>query len=124
MRETRGLTPLDENPKKCRCHQLPIDDFAAIQFFFTCFCPDSRVQAAYQEVENTTRNSMMRLYSSMLMSTLLLSGTAVNAQSLETRSTFFSQDKSAPEIITVQPNAQTFYADNDKDTLPERGSGR
>ena len=58
------------------------------------------------------------------MSTLLLSGTAVNAQNLETRSTFFSQDNSAGEIITVQANAQIFYADNDKDTLPERGSGR
>ncbi|MCC3408465.1 MAG: hypothetical protein JGK17_23340 [Microcoleus sp. PH2017_10_PVI_O_A] len=67
---------------------------------------------------------MMRLYSSMLMSTLLLSSTAVNAQSLETRSTFFSQDKSVPELLTAQANAQIFYADNDKDTLPERGSGR
>lgn len=93
-------------------------------FFFTCFCPDSRVQAAYQEVENSTRNSMMRLYSSMLMSTLLLSSTAVNAQSLETGSGFCYQDKSAPEILRVQVNDQIFYADNDKDTLPERGSGR
>ncbi len=78
----------------------------------------------YQEVENTTRNSMMRLYSSILMSSLLLSGTAVKAQSIETRSTFFSQDNSAPEIITAVANTQNFYADSDKDVAPERGSGR
>lgn len=67
---------------------------------------------------------MMRLYSSMLMSTLLLSSTAVNAQSLETRSTFFSQNKSAPEIMRVQANAQIFYADNDQNDPPQRGGGR
>ena len=67
---------------------------------------------------------MMRLYSSILMSTLLLSGTAVNAQSLETRSTFFSQDNSAPEIITALADTQIFYADNDQDTAPDRGKGR
>ena len=67
---------------------------------------------------------MMRLYSSILMSSLLLSATAVNAQNLETRSTFFSQDKSASELSTPQLENQTFYADNDKETLPERGGGR
>ena len=67
---------------------------------------------------------MMRLYSSILMSTLLLSGTAVNAQSLETRSTFFARDNSAPEIITALADTQIFYADNDQDTAPERGKGR
>ena len=74
---------------------------------------------------------MMRIYSSILMSSLLLSGTAVNAQSLETRSTFFAQDNQAPEILTALADTQTFYADQDKDQdkdknkkPPERGSGR
>ncbi|UNU27601.1 heterocyst-inhibiting protein PatX [Microcoleus vaginatus] len=68
---------------------------------------------------------MMRVYSSILMSSLLLSGTAVNAQSLETRSTFFAQDNSAPEILTVLPDTQSLYDDKDKDTkAPERGEGR
>ncbi|AFZ08668.1 hypothetical protein Osc7112_4359 [Oscillatoria nigro-viridis PCC 7112] len=67
---------------------------------------------------------MMRVYSSILMSSLLLSGTAVHAKSLETRSTFFAQHKSDPEILTAVADTQTFYADNDKDTPPERGSGR
>ncbi|MEG4801640.1 hypothetical protein QUB63_17280 [Microcoleus sp. ARI1-B5] len=58
------------------------------------------------------------------MSSLLLSGTSVKAQSLETRSTFFAGDNSAPEIITAAAETQIFYADNDKDVLPERGSGR
>ncbi|MEG3894320.1 MULTISPECIES: heterocyst-inhibiting protein PatX [unclassified Microcoleus] len=66
---------------------------------------------------------MMRVYSSILMSSLLLSGTAVKAQSFETRSTFFAQDNSAPDILTALADTQTFY-DNDKDTPPERGSGR
>ncbi|WP_445302198.1 heterocyst-inhibiting protein PatX [Microcoleus sp. F4-D5] len=67
---------------------------------------------------------MMRVYSSILMSSLLLSGTAVNAQSLETRSTFFAQHNSDPEILTAVADTLTFHADNDKDTPPERGSGR
>ncbi|MFM9265660.1 heterocyst-inhibiting protein PatX [Tychonema sp. BBK16] len=71
---------------------------------------------------------MIRLYSSILMSSLLLSTTAVNAQSLEMRSTFLSQDKSVTESLTVQVENQSFYADSDenssKDSLPERGSGR
>ncbi|MEG4226415.1 hypothetical protein QUA35_09690 [Microcoleus sp. N9_B2] len=68
---------------------------------------------------------MIGVYSSILMSSLLLSGTAVNAQSLETRSTFFAPHNSAPEILTALADTQTFYADNDdKDTPPERGSGR
>ncbi|MEG4343994.1 hypothetical protein QUB70_11985 [Microcoleus sp. A003_D6] len=58
------------------------------------------------------------------MSSLLLSGTAVKAQSFETRSTFFVRDNSASEILTAVADTQTFYADNDKDTPPERGSGR
>lgn len=67
---------------------------------------------------------MMRLYSSILMSSLLLGGTAVNAQSLETRSTFFAQDNSAPEFLTAVADTQIFYADQDKETPPERGGGR
>ena len=67
---------------------------------------------------------MMRVYSSILMSSLLLSAGAVNAQSLETRSTFFAQDNSASEIFTVLGESQSLY-DNDKDTkAPERGQGR
>ncbi|MEG4205587.1 hypothetical protein QUA20_16830 [Microcoleus sp. Pol7_A1] len=67
---------------------------------------------------------MIGVYSSILMSSLLLSSTAVSAQSLETRSTFFAQDNFAPDILTALADTQTFYADNDKDTPPERGSGR
>jgi len=66
---------------------------------------------------------MMRIYSSILMSSLLLSGTAVNAQSLETRSTFFAQDNSAPEILTTRAETQSLY-DNDQDTPPRPGDGR
>ncbi|MEG3959300.1 heterocyst-inhibiting protein PatX [Microcoleus sp. herbarium2] len=73
---------------------------------------------------------MMRVYSSILMSSLLLSGTAVNAQSLETRSTFFAQSNPSAEFLTALAHTQSLYADNDKeqdkdnDTAPERGSGR
>ena len=73
---------------------------------------------------------MMRVYSSLLMSGLLMSGTAVNAQSLETRSTFFAQDNPNPEFLTALAHTQSLYADHDKDkdtdtdTAPERGSGR
>ncbi|WP_442923116.1 heterocyst-inhibiting protein PatX [Microcoleus sp. A006_D1] len=66
----------------------------------------------------------MRLYSSILMSSLLLSGTAVKAQSIETRSTFFARDSSVPEIITALADTQIFYADTDKDVAPEPGTGR
>ena len=74
---------------------------------------------------------MMRVYSSLLMSSLLMSGTAVNAQSLETRSTFFAQDN-GPEFLTSLADTQSLYAAHDKDTdtdtdtdkPPKRGSGR
>ncbi|HBK97940.1 MAG TPA: hypothetical protein DD001_11780 [Microcoleaceae bacterium UBA10368] len=66
---------------------------------------------------------MMRVYSSILMPSLLLSGTAVNAQSFETRSTFFSQSKSVTEFLTSQDENLT-SSDNDQDSEPERGSGR
>ena len=75
---------------------------------------------------------MMRVYSSLLMSSLLMSGTAVNAQSLETRSTFFAQDNLSPEFLTALADTQSLYAahdkdtdtDTDTDTPPKRGSGR
>jgi hypothetical protein len=73
---------------------------------------------------------MMRVYSSLLMSSLLMSATADNAQNLETRSTFFAQGNPGSEILTTLADTQSLYADNDKgqdkdkDTAPERGSGR
>jgi hypothetical protein len=67
---------------------------------------------------------MIRLYSSILMSSLLLSSTAVNAQSLEMRSTIVSQDKSVTELLTSQVENQAFSTDSDQETLPQRGSGR
>ncbi|MBD1813099.1 hypothetical protein NDA07_12410 [Microcoleus vaginatus DQ-U2] len=69
---------------------------------------------------------MMRVYSSILMSSLLLTAGAVNAQSLETRSTFFAQDNSAPEILTTLADTPTFDADadNDQEKPPNRGEGR
>ncbi|MEK0186946.1 MAG: hypothetical protein EAZ78_17115 [Oscillatoriales cyanobacterium] len=67
---------------------------------------------------------MMRTYSSILMSTLLLSSTPVNAQSLQIPQTFFSQDKSVPELLTSQADNPTSSTETDKDSAPERGSGR
>jgi len=73
---------------------------------------------------------MMRVYSSLLMSSLLLIATAVNAQSLETRSTFFAQDNPGSEVLTALADTQSLYADHekqqdkDKDKPPEQGSGR
>lgn len=71
---------------------------------------------------------MMRVYSSLLMSSLLLSATAVNAQSLETRSTFFAQDNPAPEFLTALAHTHSSYnnqeQDKNQDTAPERGTGR
>ena len=71
---------------------------------------------------------MMRVYSSLLMSSLLMSGTAVNAQSLETRSTFFAQDNPGAEFLTALADTQSLYAAHDKETdtdqPPQRGGGR
>jgi hypothetical protein len=67
---------------------------------------------------------MIRLYSSILMLSLLFSSNAVSAQSLEMRSTFLSQDKSVTELLTPHKGNQTFYPDSDQETLPERGTGR
>jgi len=64
------------------------------------------------------------------MSSLLLSATAVNAQSLETRSTFFAQSNPDPEFLTALPHSPSLYADRDKeqdtdkDAAPGRGTGR
>ena len=72
----------------------------------------------------------MRVYSSLLMSSLLLIATAVNAQSLETRSTFLAQGNPNPQILTALADTPSLYADRDKDqdtaqdTVEERGSGR
>ena len=77
-----------------------------------------------------TPNFIMRVYSSLLMSSLLLSATAVNAQSLETRSTFFAQSNPGPEFLTALPHTPSLYAerdkeqDTDKDAAPDRGTGR
>src|SRR4028118_728689 len=75
-----------------------------------------------------TPNFMMRVYSSLLMSSLLLTATAVNAQSLETRSTFFAQDNPDPEFLTALANTQSLYAHHEeeqgKDKAPARGTGR
>ncbi|MEG4059026.1 MULTISPECIES: heterocyst-inhibiting protein PatX [unclassified Microcoleus] len=67
---------------------------------------------------------MMRVYSSILMSSLLLSAGAVNAQSLETRSTFFAQDNSASEIFTALPDTQSLYDKQPDNKPPRRGEGR
>ena len=75
---------------------------------------------------------MMRVYSSLLMSSLLMSGSAVNAQSLETEFKFFAQDNLSPEFLTALADTQSLYAAHDKDTdtdtdtdkPPKRGSGR
>jgi hypothetical protein len=101
-------------------HQLPISNFAKIAFF--TLIAHYRLRIKKRKLQ--TPNFMMRVYSSILMSSLLLSSTAVSAQSLETRSTFLSQDKSVTELLTSQAPNQTFYADSDQETLPERGSGR
>ena len=62
---------------------------------------------------------MIRFYSSILISSILLSSTTVHAQSLQTRSTFLSQDKSASELSTAKLENQTFYTDSDSGSKPE-----
>ncbi|MEG4959697.1 MULTISPECIES: heterocyst-inhibiting protein PatX [unclassified Microcoleus] len=102
------------------CRQLLIDGFTAINFFILI----AEYRLCIKKGKIQTPKLMMRVYSSILMSSLLLSGTAVSAQSLETRSTFFAQHNCVPEILTAVADTQTFYADNDKNTPPERGEGR
>lgn len=67
---------------------------------------------------------MMRVCSSLLLSSLLLSATSVKAQNLETRSSLFCEGGSVSEISTNIPENLTFHSDGDRDRLPERGSGR
>ncbi|WP_377479802.1 MAG: hypothetical protein P2A85_11195 [Microcoleus anatoxicus] len=67
---------------------------------------------------------MMRTYSSILMSTLLLSSTPVNAQSLQIPQTFFSEYKYVPELLTSQADNPNSSTETDQDSAPERGSGR
>ena len=101
--------------------------FRRNSFFFTRIA-EYRLRIKKWKIQ--TPNFMMRVYSSLLMSSLLLSGTAVNAQSLETRSTFFAQGNPGPEFLTALADTQSLYTehekepDKDKDTAPERGSGR
>ena len=98
------------------------------QFIFFTRIAEYRLRIKKWKIQ--TPNFIMRVYSSLLMSGLLMSGTAVNAQSLETRSTFFAQGNPGPEFLTAVAHTQSLYADNDKeqdkdkDTAPERGSGR
>src|SRR4028119_1891106 len=99
--------------------------FRRNSFFFTRIA-EYRLRIKKWKIQ--TPNFMMRVYSSLLMSSLLLSGTAVNAQSLETRSTFFAQSNPGPEFLTVLANTQRLYAhheeEQDKDKAPPRGTGR
>jgi len=103
--------------------------FRRNSFFFTRIA-EYRLRIKKWKIQ--TPNFMMRVYSSLLMSSLLLSATAVNAQSLETRSTFFAQGNPSPEFLTALADTQSLYADKDKeqdkdkdkDKAPERGSGR
>lgn len=67
---------------------------------------------------------MIRVYSSLLLSSLLLSATSVKAHNLEIRSPLFDREGSVSEFSTALPENQTFYSDSDRDKLPERGSGR
>ncbi|MGL5063060.1 MAG: heterocyst-inhibiting protein PatX [Microcoleus sp.] len=67
---------------------------------------------------------MMRVYFSILLSSLLLSATSVKAQNLEIKLTSLSQDRYASAFSKSTPENQTFYADSDRDKLPERGGGR
>ena len=98
------------------------------QFIFFPRIAEYRLRIKKWKIQ--TPNFIMRVYSSLLMSGLLLSATAVNAQSLETRSTFFAQSNPGPAFLTALANTQILYEhhekeqDKDKDTAPERGSGR
>ena len=100
------------------------------QFIFFTRIAEYRLRIKKWKIQ--TPNFMMRVYSSLLMSSLLLTATAVNAQSLETRSTIFAQDNPGPEFLTALADTQSLYADHDKDTdkntdkdqPPDRGDGR
>ena len=66
----------------------------------------------------------MRFYTSILLSSLLLIGTAVRAQSFEAVSPSSSDSKAVPELLAAQADNYTVQANNDNDVSPERGSGR
>ncbi len=64
----------------------------------------------------------MRLYTSVLLSSLLLMSTAVRAQSMEPTSLLKSGGDTVRELLIIQANIQA--AQTDSDVSPERGSGR
>ena len=66
----------------------------------------------------------MHFYTSLLLSSLLLIGTAVRAQSFEPVSSVSSDSKSLQELLTAQADNHTVQANNDNNVSPERGSGR
>ncbi|MDF0555384.1 hypothetical protein [Kamptonema sp. UHCC 0994] len=66
----------------------------------------------------------MRFYTSILLSSLLLIGTAVRGQSFEPVSSSSSDSKAVPELLAAQADNYTVQANNDNDVSPERGSGR
>ncbi|HLO49186.1 MAG TPA: hypothetical protein VK211_12280 [Kamptonema sp.] len=66
----------------------------------------------------------MRVYTTLILSTLLLIGTAVRAQSFEPHSPLSSDTHSVRELLADTAENQTVQASNDNDMSPERGSGR
>jgi hypothetical protein len=88
------------------------------------FLPRSQYGRSVSIVKSKISKSMMPIYSSILMSSLLLSGITVELQTFETRSTFFSEDKSVPEFLIAQAINQMVYADSDQNSPPDRGTGR
>jgi hypothetical protein len=116
------VKPLFVNAKKIG-NSIEYQLVIAPKFLF--FYPDVGVEAVYQEVETTRQNFMMRVCSSILLSSLLLGATSVKAENLETKLPSLSQNRYALELSpTATVATQTFYSDSDKDNLPERGSGR
>jgi hypothetical protein len=66
----------------------------------------------------------MRLYTSIFLSSLLLVGTAVKAQSFESPLLVSAESNSVKKIVAVQSDNQKVQANNENDVSPERGSGR
>ena len=66
----------------------------------------------------------MRVYTTLFLSTLLVIGTAVRAQSFEPRSPLSSDKNSVQELLADKADNQTVQANNDNELSPERGSGR
>lgn len=68
---------------------------------------------------------MMRVYSSILLSTLLLIGINSSAQASQTRFYFSQNSDIRDELQSAQANRQhTAQADGESSVAPERGSGR